>query len=74
MAFKSAAETLMERVVKNFELKDVIAPRFIAHKNLFEVCAQYPSQGRYFTILRIILRDWVQSLEKNLAKGDLLHH
>lgn len=45
MAFKSAAETLMDRVVKNFELKDLIKHKYINHKNLFEICSQYPSLG-----------------------------
>jgi small subunit ribosomal protein S34 len=55
MSFKTAAETLMDRVVKKFELKDIIAHRFVPHKNLYEICSQYPSKGRYRLICGLFI-------------------
>jgi len=46
MSFKAAAESLMERVVKKFELKDLIKHKTVRYRNLYEICSQYPSAGK----------------------------
>lgn len=46
MNFKSAAELMLNRVVKTFELTDVIKYKDRPYKNLFEALAQYPSKGK----------------------------
>lgn len=41
-----AASLLFKKTMNTYTLQDLTRHRAIPHKNLYEICSQYPSQGK----------------------------
>ena len=50
-SLKKLSETaalIYSKTIKTYTLKDIVRHRYIPHKNLYEICSSYPSNGKLF--------------------------
>lgn len=75
----NASAVLFKKSLKFYTLADLIKKTHVRQKNLYEMCFQYPTKGKFkfnyngiFVHNIFFIRNRIQGLEKNMAKELLL--
>jgi len=71
-----ASAVFFKKTLKFYAFPDLIKHTQDRHKNLYEMCFQYPTRGLKMSFLykiQFFIRPRIQSLEKDLAEKLLLY-